>query len=240
MVVRQVLREQHLSATRPTDAARSPDSCSRARGPSRRNPGLTLTFGEVAYPHINAKAVRVLRDRKLGAPESGNARVKALRQVFAWAMAEDVGGVERTRRGTSTYLKGQARRLPFVDPHRGRAIRSTPSHRHEGAARDGAAAVHGPAALGCGAVRPSARARRLAALHPAKNRRSKPVTLELPVLPVLQSDHRRYADRRHDLPAHGVRASPSRPRASATGFGDGVMRPGSPQCSAMVCERLAR
>lgn len=70
-------------------------------------PGSTLTFGEVAYPHINAKAVRVLRDRKLDAPESGNARVKALRQVFAWAMAEDVGGVEANPAREIAYLKGK-------------------------------------------------------------------------------------------------------------------------------------
>ena len=54
------------------------------------HPGSDLTFGAVAYAHITAKAVRVLRDRKLDAPESGNARVKALRQVFAWALGEEI------------------------------------------------------------------------------------------------------------------------------------------------------
>jgi hypothetical protein len=70
-------------------------------------PGSTLTFDAVAFPHINAKAVRVLRDRKLDAPESGNARIRALRQVFAWALAEEFGGVESNPAREVTYLKGK-------------------------------------------------------------------------------------------------------------------------------------
>jgi integrase len=70
-------------------------------------PGSPLTFGAVAYVHINAKAVRVLRDRKLDAPESGNARVKALRQVFAWALREEIEGVTQNPALTIEYLKGK-------------------------------------------------------------------------------------------------------------------------------------
>jgi len=57
--------------------------------------------------YINAKTVRVLRDRKLNVPESGNARVKALRQVFAWAVADEVDGVERNPARDVPYLKGR-------------------------------------------------------------------------------------------------------------------------------------
>jgi integrase len=70
-------------------------------------PGSPLTFGAVAYPHISAKAVRVLRDRKLQSPESGNARVKALRQVFAWALSEEIEGVESNPAREVTYLKSR-------------------------------------------------------------------------------------------------------------------------------------
>jgi integrase len=70
-------------------------------------PGSQLTFGAVAVPHIIAKAVRVLRDRKLDAPESGNARIKALRQVFTWALAEEIGGVESNPAREVAYLKGR-------------------------------------------------------------------------------------------------------------------------------------
>lgn len=70
-------------------------------------PGSELTFGAVSYQHINPKAVRVLRDRKLDAPESANARVKALRQVFAWALSEEVDGIDRNPAREVTYLKGK-------------------------------------------------------------------------------------------------------------------------------------
>ena len=45
-------------------------------------PGSDLTFGAVAYMHINAKAVRVLRDRKLDAPEISNRCTKIARVRF--------------------------------------------------------------------------------------------------------------------------------------------------------------
>ena len=70
-------------------------------------PNSDLTFGAVAYVHISAKAVRVLRDRKLDAPESANARVKALRQVFAWALSEEIPGVEANPAREIGYLKGR-------------------------------------------------------------------------------------------------------------------------------------
>jgi integrase len=69
--------------------------------------GGTLLFGDVAYVHLSDKGVRVLRDRKLAAPESGNARVKALRQVFAWALVEDVPGVDLNPAREVGYLKGK-------------------------------------------------------------------------------------------------------------------------------------
>ena len=70
-------------------------------------PGGTLHFGDAPYAHITARAVRVLRDRKLNAPESGNARVKALRQVFGWALAEALVGIETNPAREVNYLKGR-------------------------------------------------------------------------------------------------------------------------------------
>jgi integrase len=68
-------------------------------------PGSPLLYGEVLYTQITKRAVRVLRDRKLDAPESGNARVKALRQVFAWALEEDICGIESNPAREVSYLK---------------------------------------------------------------------------------------------------------------------------------------
>jgi hypothetical protein len=57
-------------------------------------PGSPLTFGAAAYPHISDKAAQVLRDQKLEKPGSANGRIKTLRHLFAWAIADEVVGIE--------------------------------------------------------------------------------------------------------------------------------------------------
>lgn len=52
--------------------------------------GSSKLFEDVPLSAFTAKAVRVLRDRKAGLPEAGNGRVKAMRAVFNWATAKDV------------------------------------------------------------------------------------------------------------------------------------------------------
>ena len=47
-------------------------------------------FEDLPLNVINAKHVRVLRDRKTEKPEAANSRVKALRAVFSWAIKPDV------------------------------------------------------------------------------------------------------------------------------------------------------
>ena len=49
-------------------------------------PGHALTFGEMPLGNFTAKMVRIVRVRKADAPDSGNARGKALRQAFTWAL----------------------------------------------------------------------------------------------------------------------------------------------------------
>jgi integrase len=53
-------------------------------------PGASLTFGDMPLGKFDAKAVRVLRDRKSDLPESANGRVKAVRAVYSWATMADV------------------------------------------------------------------------------------------------------------------------------------------------------
>lgn len=55
--------------------------------------GLKEVFADFPLDRLTPKAIRVLRDRKLSAPESGNARIKALRQVFAWGVEAEVPGL---------------------------------------------------------------------------------------------------------------------------------------------------
>ncbi|MDR6952336.1 integrase [Ancylobacter sp. 3268] len=69
-------------------------------------PESTRTFGEAPLDRFNARAVRALRDRKMDTPEAANARIKALRHVFKWAMAEEVPGVTGNPARDVTFFKG--------------------------------------------------------------------------------------------------------------------------------------
>jgi integrase len=53
-------------------------------------PGGAILFGSLKVPQVTAKAISVLRDRKKDFPEAANARVKAIRAVFAWAGMPEV------------------------------------------------------------------------------------------------------------------------------------------------------
>jgi integrase len=52
-------------------------------------PGQSETFADFPLARMTAKAIRILRDRKANYPEAANARVKAVRQVFAWGIDQD-------------------------------------------------------------------------------------------------------------------------------------------------------
>jgi integrase len=47
-------------------------------------------IGDMPNPAFTAKVVRVLRDRKAELPEAANGRVKAIRQVYGWAVLDNV------------------------------------------------------------------------------------------------------------------------------------------------------
>jgi integrase len=51
-------------------------------------PGSDKRFAEMPLAKMTANAVEVLRDRKLSTPQAANARLKAMRQVFVWAVAK--------------------------------------------------------------------------------------------------------------------------------------------------------
>ena len=194
-------------------------------------PGSALTFGAVAYPHITAKAVRVLRDRKLAAPESGNARVKALRQVFAWAMAEEIDGVEHNPAKDVTYLKGRP------GGHHSWTVTEVEQF-------EACHAIGTKARLAMALLLYTGQRRSDVILFgrqhvrdgwlrftQVKNRRNKPITLELPVLPILQKiiDASPTGDMTFLLTEFGE-------PYTAAGFGNWFRRQcdeaGLPQCSA--------
>lgn len=51
--------------------------------------GMLTKHGDKPYKLLEPKHIRALRDEKIEAPEAGNARVKALRQVFRFAIEND-------------------------------------------------------------------------------------------------------------------------------------------------------
>lgn len=50
-----------------------------------RKPGAAECFGDMPLARMDERAIAILRDRKAGLPEAANARIKAIRRVFAWA-----------------------------------------------------------------------------------------------------------------------------------------------------------
>lgn len=50
-----------------------------------------LTFGEMPMTRFTAKSVAALRDKKKDLPEAANGRVKAIRAVYTWACLAEVG-----------------------------------------------------------------------------------------------------------------------------------------------------
>lgn len=53
-------------------------------------PGGKLLFADFPLDRLSSKAIKVLRDRKLGLPEAANVRVKSFRQIFAWAIEAEL------------------------------------------------------------------------------------------------------------------------------------------------------
>jgi integrase len=53
-------------------------------------PGSKDLFADFPLEHLDVSALYVLRDRKLATPEAANSRIKALRQVFKWAVQPNV------------------------------------------------------------------------------------------------------------------------------------------------------
>jgi integrase len=53
--------------------------------------------GDAPLERMTRKAVEVLRDRKIDKPEGANGRLKAMRQVFKWAIKQDIVVADPTR-----------------------------------------------------------------------------------------------------------------------------------------------
>lgn len=67
-------------------------------------PGAHKTFANMPMTHFGSKAVKVLRDRKAAVPAAANSRVKAIRQVLAWALEDEQPGVRANVARDVAYL----------------------------------------------------------------------------------------------------------------------------------------
>ena len=60
-------------------------------------PGSAKLFRDFPLSRMMAEAVEVLRDRKIYTPESANARLKAMRQVFKWGVKKKLAPINAAR-----------------------------------------------------------------------------------------------------------------------------------------------
>jgi integrase len=56
-------------------------------------PGAKELFGDCPLLRFDARAVRILRDRRADRPEAANNRVRRLRRIFKWAVDSGIEGV---------------------------------------------------------------------------------------------------------------------------------------------------
>lgn len=146
-------------------------------------PGSPLKFADFPLARFTPKAVRALRDRRADAPEAANARLKAMRQAFAYGIAAQLAESNPAR--DVPYLRGQ------VDGHHTWSLEEVGRFvaRHPPGTK-GYLALALLLFTGCRRADVVAFGRQHISkgwLHYTqnKNRNRDPVTLDLPVLPVL-------------------------------------------------------
>jgi len=151
------------------------------------NPESNLTFADMPIGRLDARAVRVLRDRKEKTPEAANNRLIAIRQVFAYAMEEEVGGittnpaaaVRRFRtvsEGFHTWTVDEVRAFMARHPIGTRAHLAISLLLYTGVRRSDVVLL-GRQHVRAGWIHYTQH----------KNRDRRPVTLDIPILPELQA-----------------------------------------------------
>ena len=148
-------------------------------------PGDTVLFADFPLDRMTAKAVRILRDRKVGLPDAANNRLRFIRQVFAWGVEHECVamnpalGIASIRVGSEGYhpwTQAEVSQFEQRHPLGTRAHLALKLALLTGLRRSDLVTV------GRQHVRNGWLTIRL---H--KNRRRKPVVVELPILPALQA-----------------------------------------------------
>lgn len=197
-------------------------------------PGSTKLFADFPLDRMTPKAIRVLRDRRADKREAANARLKATRQVFAygieaelveanparevpyltgksdghhtWSLDEVAQYIQRHPPGTKAYLALAL--LLFVGCRRADVVALGRQHIRKGWLR----------------------------YTQHKNRNRAPVTLDLPVLPVLQHAIDVMPAAESDTPALAFLTTEFGKAFTANGFGNWFRKrcteAGLPHCTA--------
>ncbi len=146
--------------------------------------GSSEKFADFPLTRMSAKAIRVLRDRKARFPEAANARIKSVRQVYAWAMenehvstnpARDVSYIRGSSQGFHSWAPEEVEQFERRHQIGSKARLALALLMYTGVRRSDV--VH----LGRQHVRNG-----WFKITAQKNHNRKPVTIELPVLPALQ------------------------------------------------------
>lgn len=150
-------------------------------------PGAPAMFADCPLGRLGAEHVKVLRNRKREFPDAANTRVKLLRSIFKWALDNNVGGLDHNPARDVAKLKVEGdgyhcwtaeEREQFERRH---SIGSKARLAYELIFRTGQRRSD-VVLLGRQHVRNGK-----LCFTQAKNRRRKPISLELPILPELQA-----------------------------------------------------
>ena len=147
-------------------------------------PGTSRFFRDMPLARMTPEAIEVLRDRKMHAPEAANSRIKAIRQVFRFAVkkhyvtANPAREVEKFKTGSTghhTWTVEEVRQFEKRHPIGSKArlalaLLLFTGQRRSDAIRFGRQHVH----------------ENKLAFTQHKNRNRKPKRLTLPILPALQ------------------------------------------------------
>jgi integrase len=193
-------------------------------------PGRDEVFADFPLSRMTSKAIRVLRDRvSSNTPEAANNRVKAIRRVFAWGVenelvkanvARDVKLISTGSEGFHTWTDAEVEQFEARHPVGTKARLALTLLLLTGVRRSDVVLL-GRQHVRSGSLR----------FTQQKNRKRRPVTIELPVLPALQRviDASETGDLAFLVTQYGK-------PFTAAGFGnwfrDRCNEAGLPQCSA--------
>jgi integrase len=150
-------------------------------------PGSAVLIGDCPLDRLSSKIVRVLRDRKASHPNAANSRVKVIRRIFKWAVenelmpsnpAREVSYLRTRSGGYHTLTEAELRQFEERWPVGTKERLAFTLLRYLGVRRSDVVRLGKQHATRKGWLR----------FTQYKNRNRKPITLEIPILPVLQAE----------------------------------------------------